>query len=68
MAFTQSDLDAIDRAIGSGLTSVKYADGSTAAYRSLDEMLRVRDMIAGQVAPTPRAAGVNPRTALATFE
>lgn len=41
MAFTQTDLDALNKAIGSGVTQVQYAD-KTIRYRTLDEMMRVR--------------------------
>lgn len=66
--FTQADLNAINKAIASGLTMVKYADGSTATYRDLDQMLRVREIIRADVAPAAVSAGSNPRASLATFE
>lgn len=43
-AFTQDDLDAINTAIKSGATTVKYGDKEV-TYRSLSEMMRVRDLI-----------------------
>ena len=66
MAFTQSDLDAINRAIASGAMEVSYADGSRVKYRDLNDMLRTRDMIAAEVAPPP-ATGINSRTTLVSF-
>ena len=66
MAFTQSDLDAIKAAIASGAMEVGYADGSRVKYRSFDEMLRTRDMIAAEVSP-PASTGINPRVALVSF-
>lgn len=44
MAFTASDLDAIDTAIKSGHRKVKYKDREV-EYRSLEEMRAVRDLI-----------------------
>lgn len=44
MAFTQSDLDALEIAIATGATSFSY-EGKTVSYRSLDEMLRVRGIM-----------------------
>lgn len=44
MAFSQSDLDALDAAIAQGALRVKYADKEV-TYRSLDEMMRVRNFI-----------------------
>jgi hypothetical protein len=66
MAFTQSDLDTLDAAIASGTTEVRYADGSGAKYRDLDDMLRTRAMIAASLAAAP-AAGRNPNVALVSF-
>lgn len=45
MAWTQAQLDALDSAIAEGALTVKYQDKSI-TYRSLDEMMRVRNMMA----------------------
>jgi len=42
--FTQAHLDALNTAIASGELTVRYGD-TTVTYRSLDELLRVRDMV-----------------------
>lgn len=42
--FTQAQLDAINEAISSGTLSVKYQDKEV-TYRSLEELLRIRDTI-----------------------
>lgn len=56
MAFQQGDLDRLDAAIGSGLRKVTFADGRSTEYQNLDQMLKARDMIAGEVAaPVDRA-------------
>lgn len=55
-AWSQSDLDAIEAAIKSGVQRVKY-DNKEIEYRSMDEMMRVRDAIRktlGQTAASPR--------------
>lgn len=44
MAFTQAQLDALEAAIAEGSLIVKYADKSV-QYRSLDEMIRIRELI-----------------------
>lgn len=44
MSWTTSDLEAIDSAIKSGRLRVRYGDRDV-TYRSLDEMLRIRDLI-----------------------
>ena len=49
MAWTQTDLDKLNEAIGQGVTTVTYRD-RTVSYRSLDEMLRLRTMMAGEIA------------------
>ena len=48
MAFTQAQLDALDAAIVSGELSVEYPNGSV-KYRSLEEMLEIRDLLAGDL-------------------
>lgn len=44
MAWTQSDLEVIESAIKEGALTVKYADKQV-TYRSLEEMLKIRDLI-----------------------
>lgn len=44
MAFTQTQLDALNSAIAEGALTVKYQDKSV-TYRSLDEMLRLRELM-----------------------
>lgn len=44
MAWTQAELDALNKAIAQGVTNVRFAD-RTVQYRSLSEMLRIRAMI-----------------------
>lgn len=42
MAWTQTDLDALETAIKAGVRNVQFRDRSV-TYHSLDEMLRLRD-------------------------
>lgn len=49
MAFTQSDLDALDASIKKGVRRVAYASGSV-EYHSLDDMLKLRALMANEVA------------------
>lgn len=44
MAFTQSQLDAIENAISGGELTVEYQD-KRVTYRSLKEMMQIRDMM-----------------------
>jgi len=49
MAFTQAQLDALEAAIASGQLKVQYQDKSV-TYASLDEMLRLRNLIKDELA------------------
>lgn len=44
MAFTQPQLDALEGAIATGSLSCEF-DGKRVQYRSLDEMMRIRETI-----------------------
>ncbi len=59
--YSQSDLDALDRALGLGATEVRYAD-RTVVYRSVAEMLKTRRFIASQIGITQQ-----PRQGAAEF-
>lgn len=48
MAFTQQQLNALDAAIASGTMQVMYGN-KTVMYKSLDEMLRVRRLMAKEL-------------------
>ncbi|SEF44185.1 hypothetical protein SAMN04515663_101383 [Alcanivorax sp. DSM 26293] len=49
MAYTQSDLDRIEAAIATGTLRITH-NGKTTEFRSLNEMIRVRDLIKGELA------------------
>lgn len=64
MAFTQTQLDALETAIASGTLEVSVGDKKV-RYHSLDEMIRLRDVIRNQLAAdsqTPQS-----RASFATF-
>lgn len=64
MAFTQSDIDALDRAISSGELSVT-SNGRTVTYRNIADLLTARGYAAQQVAAA--TARPYPRHQLADF-
>jgi hypothetical protein len=52
MAFTQAELDELERAIAGGELSVMYSD-KRIQYRKLDDMLAIRDMMRKELGITP---------------
>ena len=58
MAFTTTDLSAIDAAIASGELTVRTADGKQVTLRTMAELLQARGLIAAAVA---QAASATPR-------
>lgn len=60
MAYTQTQLDALDEAIASGTLVVMY-DGKRVEYRSLDELMRARRIVErGLSGAAARVTGWNP--------
>jgi hypothetical protein len=55
MAFIPSDLDALDKAIKSSRSKVKYADKEV-EYRSMDEMFQARNFIMDELERTGQLA------------
>jgi len=55
MAFTLEELEAIERGIASGTLTIRYAD-KVRTYRSLDDMLRIRELIRGALGAGTSAA------------
>lgn len=43
MPVSQHDIDELNRAIRQGESQVRFADGRTVTYRSVAELIRVRD-------------------------
>jgi hypothetical protein len=65
MSWTQSDIDALKAAIGSGALMVTYSDGSSVQYRSLADMKATLKMMEAEVsapATTYRAFRGAPRS------
>lgn len=56
MAFTQSDIDALDLAIKKGVLRVRYLSGEV-EYQSLSEMLKLREVMKSEVADPDGTAG-----------
>lgn len=48
MAFTLSQLNALDSAIASGQLSVNY-DGKSITYRSVSELMKARDLVRSEL-------------------
>ena len=48
MAWTQTDLDKLNEALGQGVTEVAYRD-RTVKYRNLDEMMRIRGLMQADI-------------------
>lgn len=51
MAYTQLDLDALNSAIASGHLKVEY-DGKKVEFRSLADLIKIRDIIANELNPS----------------
>jgi hypothetical protein len=62
MAFTQAQLDALESSIATGSMSCEF-DGKRVQYRSLDEMMRIRETIRRALGLT----GSGKRFSLAAF-
>jgi roadblock/LC7 domain-containing protein len=67
MAFTQTQLDALDGAIAAGVLTVRTADGKLVTYQSMGDMLKARDLIASSLAAQSGSARAYPRHQLADF-
>ena len=53
MAFTQSDLDAIESAIASGATSVQFSD-RLVVYRGVSDLLKARATVIAELTAATR--------------
>lgn len=59
MAFTTDDLDRVKRAIGSSELTVRFADGKSVTYRSMEELLRAKAEIERELSFSASAAGAD---------
>lgn len=55
MAFTQTDLDAVNAAVASGELKIEVA-GRMVMYRTIDELIKARDIISAELAATATAS------------
>ena len=53
VSWTAEDLANLDAAIASGSLTVRSKNGDSVTYRSLDDMLRLRALIAASLQSTP---------------
>lgn len=49
MTWNATDLEAIEQAIASGVTSVRHSDGKEVRYRSISDLIKARDIIAASL-------------------
>lgn len=55
MAFTQTQLDAIETAIASGELTVNF-EGKSVTYRSMDDLVKARNLIKAELAAASSTA------------
>lgn len=60
MAFTQTDLDAVNAAVASGELKIEVA-GRMVQYRSMDELITARDLITADLASAATASASSVR-------
>jgi hypothetical protein len=66
-AYSQAQLDAIRNAIVSGSLTVSY-DGKSRTYRSLDDLIRIEQIVANELGLTGLGAAPRSRTILLQFD
>lgn len=64
MAFTQQNLDVLDAAIATGTLTVEY-NGKRVTYRSIDELIRARNLIKSDLENRSGAGGS--RSSIGTY-
>lgn len=62
MAFSQTDLDNLNAAIATGELTVEFG-GRRVTYRSIDDLIRARSLVAGELAGQSAAQGATRRGA-----
>ena len=67
MAWQQSDLDALDANIASGVMMTRFADGREVRYQSLDHMLQARRVISNELTLAAQAQQGLVRRKFASF-
>lgn len=66
MAYTQTDLDRINKALASGTLTIRTGNDSV-TYQSIDDMLRVKRMIESELAQSSTTKRMYPRYQHASF-
>jgi len=61
MGWTQTQLDALEDAISKGVRTVKYEDKEV-EYRSLEDMLKLRDLMRRALGLTGKPSRIYPTT------
>jgi len=51
MAWTQTDLDAIEAALASGELTIQHSDGRRITYRTIQELKAARALVKGELTP-----------------
>lgn len=67
MAWTQTDLDRIDRVIAAGELTVRFADGKMVTYRSMADLQRAKAAIKAEIDAAANGGQPVRRTIFATF-
>ena len=65
MAWTQDDLDAIEKAIATKELTIRKADGAQVTYRSMDELIKARDLMLPTA--TESSGSAKPRCSFVQF-
>lgn len=67
MAFSQTQLDALDAAIAAGVLTVRTADGKLVTYQSMPDLLKARDLVDSDLKAQSGSSRAYPRHQLADF-
>lgn len=62
MAYTQADLEKVEKAIAKGALTVRDSDGKSITYRSMDELKSARDIIKKALSTVKRPRSFIART------
>lgn len=62
MAYTQADLEKVEKAIAKGALTVRDSDGKTITYRSMNELKAARDIIKKALSTVKRPRAFIART------
>ena len=60
-SYVEADLTNVENAIKSGVLTVRFSDGKSVTYRSLDELLKIRDDIQKGLGTAPKTQRIFPK-------